>query len=93
MWTTILTTILPLLLEFLPLIINKPADVRKKAFLRRAVRYQKVADLDTTPADERVAWEEAADLMTCCAEADEAQLQGILEAAGRAAGVLAASKS
>lgn len=91
MWTTILTTILPLLLEFLPMIIQKPAEQRKKAFLRRAARYQRVADMVDTPAAERVAWEELADAMACCAESSEEQLQGILEAAGRANGLLTAA--
>lgn len=75
-----LLMLLPLLLEFLPLIIDKPAAERKKAFLRRMVRYEALAADQTASVQERFAFGELAELCSCCAAADD---EGIMKIQAR----------
>jgi len=73
-----LTLLLPLLIQFLPLILNKPEAVQKQAFLRRVVFYQKLAGVETASVSERMAAAEIAEICACCAESDAAGRQAIL---------------
>ena len=81
-----LLILLPLLLEFLPLIIDKPAAERKKAFLRRMVRYEALAADATASVQERFAFGELAELCSCCAGADDEGLAKIQSRVGTACG-------
>jgi len=72
---TILMLFLPLFIEtILPQILNKPAEVRKPALLRRIVRFGKLADsIESSPVEQFV-FGELADLCGCAADADDEQL-------------------
>ena len=83
-----LVLLLPLLTQLLPLILNKPGESQKTAFLRRMARYQALSERPDASPSEAAAFGEMADLFGCLAEADEAGRQEIAGAIQTAAGLM-----
>jgi len=79
----ILVILLPLLLELIPKIIDKPEAIRKPAFLRRMLFFRKVSQADGD-LNARMVAAELAELFGCLAEADDAEQREIVAGLERA---------
>jgi hypothetical protein len=72
----ILVTLLPMLLKFLEVFIDKGGDNR--TLLRKAARYQQLAESDGATVGEQFAFAELAEFVLCFANGDSAHRSRML---------------
>ena len=76
----IIAILLPLLVQLLPLILDKSPEVQKQTFLRWTIIAKMAAQDETATGDTRLAAGVASEIFSCLAAADQAGRETILAA-------------